>query len=83
MPQANEADRRAVELTLQTPGWNIIVGIARARIEAAKAAALANTDESQFLALYRKAHATHAALIEFLHEVLQEADSEPSPQESE
>jgi hypothetical protein len=81
MPQVNDADRRAVELTLQTPGWNIIVGIAGDRIEAASAAALANTDESKFLDLYRKAHATHAALIEFLHEVLQEAESEP--QESE
>lgn len=72
----NETERAAVELTLRTPGWNVIVGIARSRIEAAKAAALMNTDEEKFLELYRKANAAQAALYEFLQEV--ESESEPN-----
>jgi len=73
---ANEKDRRAVELTLQTPGWNVIVGIAKARIEAAKVAALMNTDETKFLEMYRKAHAAQHALYEFLQEVEPEPNQE-------
>ena len=68
-------DEKFIEQTIATPGWRVIVSIAKARIEAAKVAALMNTDESQFLPLYRKAHAAQDALYEFL----QEFEQEPEP----
>jgi hypothetical protein len=50
---------------MSTPGWAHVVQRAQRRIEAAKLAALANTDEAKFLELYRAAHAAHNALMEF------------------
>lgn len=69
---------KAVELTIQTPGWAVIVGIAKERILNAKNTALWCTDESEFLEKYRKAHAAQNALYEFLHEVEKPQAGEPS-----
>lgn len=51
------------------PGWTVIVNRAQARIDAAKLAALANTDENEYVRLYRRAHAAHDALQEFVTEL--------------
>ncbi len=62
-------DKHALRLLLESRGWEILQERAKSRIERAKALALANTDEDQFLKLYRDAHAAQNALFEFVSDL--------------
>ena len=61
--------RQDIQQTIATPGWEVIVKMAHDRVRAAKEAALLNNDETRFLELYRKAHAAHDALVEFIYQL--------------
>lgn len=47
----------------------MLVKRAQTRIETVKLAALSNTDEEAYVTLFRKCHATWAALQEFLQDL--------------
>jgi hypothetical protein len=64
-----EEDKHALRLLVASRGWAIVQQMAHERIEAAKVVALENTDEAQFLDLYRRAHATRRALLEFTEDI--------------
>ncbi len=65
----DKADKQLILATLESPGWELIVKRAQDRIERVKLAALANTDETKFLDLYRKAHAAQSALLEWTEDL--------------
>lgn len=65
----DKAKLRLMLDTVQSPGWAHIVERAQTRLEKVKLAALATTDESKFLELYRKVHAAQSALCEWLEDM--------------
>lgn len=65
----DSTDLKLMLATTESPGWELIVKRAQDRLERVKLAALANTDETKFIELYRKAHAAQSALCEWLEDL--------------
>ena len=67
---------KAIELTMQTPGWAEIILLAKARIRRNMAAAMAVRDEAEALKWHRAAWAAEDALQEFIQELEAESESQ-------